>query len=437
MSTLTYRRSLQLSLLLLVSLLLLAPASLQAVPANPSPISVSQPSGLTIKLRLRGDEFYHWLEDLQGYTVIRNATGSYMYAQLEADGNLAASTHEVGASDPAAAGIPKGLREVPSVVATKKTTTRNVTRSSGGAAATPLIAPSGTVKNLVILCRFSDHPEATHTRPQADFDALFNSVYKSDGTSGAPAIVPTGSVRDYFSENSYRTMTLESTVTAWVALPYPESFYADQHNGFGPYPTNVQGMVEHALTLVDPLVNFADFDQNNDGYVDAITFIHSGYGAEAGEPGRSARIWSAKAALASDWESAENNSQGVKVKVKPFHTEPALWGTSGTEITRIAVICHEMCHFFGLPDLYDTDRDPASLSQGAGIFCLMANGWGYDGTQLRPSHLSAWCKAQLGWVTPNEIYSPFPNSALQPVVRNPSISKISTGYPPGEYLLLE
>ena len=72
------------------------------------------------------------------------------------------------------------------------------------------------------------------------------------------------------------------------------------------------------------------------------------------------------------WTSADRNANGVNVKVYDYHTEPALWDTSGIGIVRIGVICHETGHFFGLPDLYDTDNS----SEGIGSYCLMANSWG-------------------------------------------------------------
>ena len=49
---------------------------------------------------------------------------------------------------------------------------------------------------------------------------------------------------------------------------------------------------------------------------------------------------------------------------------------------------------FGFPDLYDTDGS----SEGIGNWCLMAGGsWGAGGDT--PTHPSAWCKANQGWVS--------------------------------------
>jgi hypothetical protein len=120
------------------------------------------------------------------------------------------------------------------------------------------------------------------------------------------------------------------------------------------------------------------------------------------------------------------------VKVNPYHTEAALYGISGTSITRIGVICHETGHFFGLPDLYDTDNS----SDGIGSWCMMANSWGFSGGQTNPPHFSAWCKILLGWTSP---YEPIDaaNYFLSEAEVFPHAAKITRGFPPGEYLLVE
>jgi len=415
------------SLTLLAAACLLYPFSSQAIIANPEPVQLSQPDGNTITLRIHGDEFFHWFEDLQGYTVMVDQ-GKYVYATLDGAGLLAPTALMVGMVEPANAGLAKGI--LPSVEARRQLRTRALPGPSANPPEPPQQVPAhGVVKNLVILCKFSNHVFGTHTRDRADYDVIFNTV------GGHPTLAPTGSVKDYYTETSYGTMTLNSTVVAWVTLPQTEAYYANGTSGMGgSYPTNPQGMVRDALSLVDPLVNFADFDTDNDGFVDAITIIHSGYAGETGGGGGNwiwSHRWSLWALPGGKWTSADVNGGGANVKVFDYHTEAALWGTSGTGIVRIGVIAHETGHYFGLPDLYDTDYS----SHGIGSYCLMANSWGFDGTQQHPPHFSAWCKAQLGWVVPTVIGPG--NYTVPQVQTSPSVFKINAGYPAGEYLLVE
>lgn len=422
--------------------LLAASGRLAAIIASPSPVDLAQPDGTVVRLTIHGDEFHHWFEDARGFSVVRDAARRYVYARPDAGGRPEPSRLVAGRADPAAAGLAPGLLRKPAAAVPRwgrgqrlpgPPPAASPPAAGDGPAPSPptvdRVPPAGTVRNLVVLCRFADHATGAHTRPQADFDTLFNAP------GGDPALAPTGSVRDYYAETSYGTMTLQSTVVAWVTLANNEAYYADGKDGTGgTYPKNAQGMVKDALDLVDPLVNFGGFDQDNDGYIDAITIIHSGYGAETGGGGGN-WIWSHRWALwqvpGGQWTSGDNNSAGAKVKVYDYHTEPALWGTSGTDIVRIGVICHETGHFFGLPDLYDTDNS----SQGAGSWCLMANSWGFDGSQLHPPHFCAWCKVQLGWVTPTTASAG--GQSLPRVAASPAVLKITNGFPDGEYLLVE
>ncbi len=423
-------------LALLVAILGLAIVA-RAMPASPNPVTVAQPDGTVLALRICGDENLHWFEDLKGYPVVREPAAGrrYVYARLDANGELAPTALVAGQANPAAAGLP--ARPLSGTLKAKKSTsplivhTRPGTRLSGPRFSSPpqMVAPQGTVRNLVILCKFADHDFGVHTRLQADYEVLFNAV------GGDPALAPTGSVKDYYHEASYGAITLQSTVVAWVTLPNSEAYYADGKDGIrGTYPKNAQGMVKDALDLADALVDFGQFDQDNDGFVDSITVIHSGYASETGGGGGQwiwSHRWSLWALPGGNWTSQDSNGAGSKVKVYDYHTEAALWGTSGTGITRIGVICHETGHFFGLPDLYDTDYS----SRGIGCWCLMANSWGFDGSQYYPPHLSAWCKAQLGWVRPTEVASG--TLTVPQVETSPTVFKVTEGFPAGEYLLIE
>ena len=403
-----------------------------AVPACPEAIDLQQPDGTAIRLHVRGDEWVHWMEDQEGYAVLHDQ-GRYVYAQLDkASGRLTPTKLDVGRTNPKSAGLIQGQRPTGRVNHEARVAALSAAEQVAGATGVnetvtspphSLIAAAGSVKNLVILCQFSDHG-GTMIRATNNFDKIFNTV------GGDPTLAPSGSVKDYYKETSYGSVDLQSTVLAWVVLPTNEAYYADGANtGTGLYPKNAQKMCEDALNLVNPLVDFGQFDQDHDGYVDAIDFIHSGYGAEVGSV--SGRIWSHKWQLFSTWSSGDTNASGVSVKVSAYHTEPALGGSSGTNITTIGVICHETGHFFGLPDLYDTDNS----SSGIGSWSLMANSWGFDSTGKYPPHFDAWCKKQLGWVTPIVISN---GTFSAPMVEtNSVVYRINNNFPSGEYLLIE
>jgi M6 family metalloprotease-like protein len=201
--------------------------------------------------------------------------------------------------------------------------------------------------------------------------------------------------------------------------------------------TLIHDAITFALQYLDDnhLVDFSDFDDNSDGFIDSITLLHSGNGAEWG--GRDAydsfytdRIWSHKWAL-----SAGPFTSSSGVKVRAYHISPAVWGRKGSSIGRIGVIAHETGHFLGLPDLYDVNGG----GNGIGSYGLMANSWGFDGSQYFPPYLSAWSRLQLGWATataPLEGINYIETAANQDATY-PRVYKIDEGFPTGEYLLIE
>ena len=71
------------SLLLFTMGLLCLVAS--AVPADPTPMKVTQPDGTTLTVVLQGDEFFNYLTTSDGYTVVKNNKGFYTYARLDGD----------------------------------------------------------------------------------------------------------------------------------------------------------------------------------------------------------------------------------------------------------------------------------------------------------------------------------------------------------------
>ena len=224
----------------------------------------------------------------------------------------------------------------------------------------------GNVRVIVVLVDFVDAPM---TKSPDHFRDLFFSTGK----------VPTGSVREYFSEVSSNLITITGEVVGPYRLPRTLASYAGGESGVDNPEPNARTMARDAAQLANADVDFGPYDNDGNGFVDAFIVVHAGPGGE--ETGNGGHIWSHKWVLAGEPFNADNT------KIFAYLTVP--------EDCRIGVCAHELGHLvFGWPDLYDTDES----SEGLGNWCLMAGG-SWNGNGDIPAHPSAWCKAGQGWVT--------------------------------------
>lgn len=290
------------------------------------------------------------------------------------------------------------------------------TVNSNGKLRTPFASMS-TVKALVILIDFDDKPYTaglTAGTPQ-DFDELLFSE----------GIIPTGSMREYYIENSYGQVFMEGDIAGWYRAPQYSDYYVnfcDGSHGFGDYPNNAQRLVEDAIALADPDVDFSQYDNDGDGYVDALFIVHSGTGYE--NTGNDCEIHSHK------WSITSNLRDGVRVRT--YSMEPEESPISGGLIP-IGVYCHELGHVFGLPDLYDYDYS----TSGVGRWCVMGTG-SYNGGSQTPAQFSAWCKDQLGWVDPVLVTDNMTDVEIPMAAWNPVSYRLWSGGTLGqEYFLVE
>jgi immune inhibitor A len=212
-------------------------------------------------------------------------------------------------------------------------------------------------------------------------------------------------MRDFYQEASYNKLNVIGDVKGWYRAPQPKSYYTNGNYGFGSYPQNVQKLVEDVIDLADPHVNFANYDNDADGVVEALVVIAAGSGAEV--TGNTNDIWSHK------WGIAPKTVDGVQVR--SYFMAP--------EDGRVGVMAHELGHLLlGLPDLYDTDYSSA----GTGRWDLMAGG-SWNGGGDRPAHPTAWCKVKVGWVNPVTIFNAQQNVTIQPYATNEQVYKLPIG----------
>ncbi len=266
--------------------------------------------------------------------------------------------------------------------------------------AKPEVAPvTGTRRAIVLLVDFSDAP-ATRTQ------AHYNDLLFSTGT------FPTGSMRDFYREASYGQLDVVGEVSGtggptagWYRAPQPKSYYTNGDYGFGTYPQNAQRLVEDILALADPHVNFAPFDNDGNGSIEALVLICAGTGAE--QSGNVNHLWSHK------WGITPQTRDGKTIST--YFMAP--------EDGRVGVMAHELGHLLlGWPDLYDTDYSSA----GTGGWDLMAGGsWNSGGN--RPAHPTAWCKTRVGWINPTVLWNNAQSVTIPPYENNAVAYKLPVG----------
>jgi len=283
-----------------------------------------------------------------------------------------------------------------------------------------------TLKVLAILVDWIDRPG---TYPKETFDSLLFSRN----------FLPKGSVADYFHEVSYGQLNVVGEVIDW----YDAGYY---------YPWFD---FEELFPELDPVIDYSQFDGDNNGDVDAVVFIRSGNGMEDSEDPND--IWSYTMVYPPG--SGPGPYDGVYIprwntspETQPLHDPLYPPGFSGVDtLNKIRVFCHELAHCIGLPDLYDYDSKldtntyytPNDSNDHPLVdWCLMGY-YGYGlfsiGSQM-PSHLCGWSKKEMGWIDPLVLTQ---GTYSNIVIRNIETTKDSSLYllpidlTEGEYFLLE
>jgi M6 family metalloprotease-like protein len=299
-----------------------------------------------------------------------------------------------------------------------------------------IVQSVGRLRTLVVLVQWQDHVNRTLITRE-NLDILWNGFGTEEN------IFPSGSIRRYIDINSYGKLEIQADVLDWIMTDGTESFYGDGRSGL-PRPQSDEPQLRRAFSFVleqldDQGFDFTQYDQDNDGILDSVVFLHSGYSAERGggdcETGTmfENRIWShVIGRMRDNWIS----STGIQLGT--YEVASVYRGTCYSNIARIGVMTHEFLHTLGLPDLYDTNgRYGSGLAIGglAG-YDIMANPGGQSYRQAWPGHLSPWSKMDLGWLNPIEIQNDGTFTARASEYYE-DVYIIRQGYQEREYLLIE
>ncbi|MBD3348380.1 MAG: M6 family metalloprotease domain-containing protein [Candidatus Eisenbacteria bacterium] len=342
-----------------------------ALPASAAPlfgdeVTIREPDGSTVTLRVWGDEFYAVGETVDGYTVTRDeSSGLLCYARLSGDGRSLVSTGVPATRPDPPAGLEKHIRVSRDAARARALAVRAdmARRAHEGPLAPPLRdgtrPTTGEVLGIVLLVDFSDDPA---TIPTGDVDDFCNLVgYSANGNNG--------SVRDYFYEVSDEALDYTNYVpTYYHRASKTKAYYTDPS---APYGERARELIVEALTAMDD----AGFDfvpyANGDGVIDAVNCFYAG------------GIWN-------NWaEGLWPHSWTVNWSADGVSTGHYQITDMGSALT-LSTFCHENGHMLmNWPDLYDYDGD----SSGVGRFCIMCNA----GSSTNPVEPCAYLKARANW----------------------------------------
>lgn len=246
-------------------------------------------------------------------------------------------------------------------------------------------APHQAERGLAILVEFSDN---SFTKVRQNFDDLLNK----DGYDYNGA---TGSAMNYFKDASNGRYVPQFDVFGPYKLDREMSYYGqNDREGLDMHPD--QMVVDAVAKLAaDSLagVDFADYDTDNDGNIDNVFIYYAGYGENEGAPEDA--VWPHAWEVYDEYVMGQLSYSGKRIKSYACTSE--LQGSVGSTMCGIGTFCHEFSHVLGLPDFYVTDY--GSSHKTLGDWDIMDAG-AYLNDGNTPPTYSAHERFYLGWLTP-------------------------------------
>ena len=379
--------------LLLICLMAMFRAS--AVPAYPYPVTVTQPDGSTLVIQGHGDEFYHFTTTADGYTIVKNDAGYYVYAQLQ--NNRLTPTDRIARNQAERTANDVSFLEATGKMLIEKANNEGARKSRRKVATKESDSYYKNFRGLVILVNFSDR-KFSRSDAHSVCDHMFNDVnykgYKNEnGTSNRYGSMFIGGVRDYFSQNSMGKFAPQFDVVG----PVDVDMKSTDVEGTG----NAWVVFAQAIANLSSTVDFSKYDADGDGLVDMMYFIVAGYGANY-SGNSDAYLWPHKWSL----EYVDIPRYNGK-RMGKYACSVELYGwesNNQTILDGIGTVCHEFSHVLGLPDEYDTDYEAGGQSHDPGQWSVMAGG-SYSQLGRLPVGYSAFQRYASGFLTPKMITS--------------------------------
>lgn len=428
-------------ILLSITFALMGIVSGFAAKAHTALTTITQSDGSQLTIRLHGDEHYSWYSTTDDVLLVQVGKNYYV-AQVEEDGTLKATpqlAHNAGK---------RGTVEEQVINNQNKEKFLNSLNAEPQALAKPFgeVYPAyfphtGSPKALVILVEFQDvkfktsDPVATFTHylkgAEGEAAPEANNAYVTKGK------VNYGSVYQYFNDMSQGKFTPQFDIVGPVTVSKNSAYYGG--NIGKDTDVNFAQMIAEACKGVSDKVNFADYDQNNDGYVDLVYVIYAGY-SESINGNSSDCLWP-KSGTSAFYEPGTNNLLKLNGKRicryginNELNATPSDWIDGKPLLNGIGLFCHEFSHTMGLPDLYPTVKASRVDNQNPEYWDLM-DGGEYTYSGYFPTPYSPWEMDVMGWTAPIELGDEAKQVSLNSYASDRTAYKINGEN--DEYLLIQ
>ena len=380
--------------------------------------TITLENGTHVVAELRGDEYGHYMTDQYGNKYTKNDQGTYRKAE-------------------------------PTYQPTTNVRQRMMPRKINGIPTDKSLF-QGQKKGIVILAQFPAGSYVENGETMTDAAVSFSEetpallgcsttkqlyekiINQRDLGNDAQRGPFTGSVKDYFIDQSYGQFELDFDVAGPYTLSHCRHYYGARNGSNN--DTHPGEMVYEAVNLaIADGVDFSQYDWDGDNVVDQVFVLYAGQ-SEADGGGEDC-VWPHEYYLAYAYQSITTNINGKTITINHYACSNELAtngkyesGTdnfivNGTQIAGIGTICHEFSHCIGYPDMYDI----AYENYGMGNWDLMDEGC-YNGTwngghddweNLRagyqPAGYTAFEKWCAGWIEPIVLDEPQKVTDIKPM----------------------
>jgi M6 family metalloprotease-like protein len=279
----------------------------------------------------------------------------------------------------------------------------------------------GVQKILVVPVCFSNT-----TMSQAQVDTIAKAY------NGEPSDTGWQSLRSFYRNSSYGRLTINSTIAPSYTSTYSTSSFASYAKSKGENgaeaATNM--LASSILSTLSSQYNLADYDNNNDGYIDGLEMVYNaGSLVWDGTSGSDTEVWWNYTAFDSLSTSASGKKVGLYFWSRIQQMQNGYYSTNIDAHTLI----HETGHMLGLDDYYsyDDDEGPAGLC---------------DMMDMNIGDHNAFSKMLLGWVKPMILDSTASNLSItlnsftqtgDAILLRNTTTDSWNGTPYDEYLILQ